>query len=137
MASFTMTDCRIEINSVVLSSYATSVTVSVDVDDQEDTAFGDTYKSRIGGLKDFKLDIEFNSDFAASAVDQTIWPLFGLTTTFKVRPLSSAITTTNPEYSGTVLVTEYSPLDGSVGDLATTKVSWPGAGGAGLARATT
>lgn len=136
MASFTMTDCRIEINSVVMSSFATSVSISVEVDDQEDTAFGDTYKSRIGGLKDFKLDVEFNSDFASSAVDQTLWPLFGGTTTFKVRPTSAAISATNPEYSGTVLVTEYSPLDGGVGDLATTKVSWPGAGGSGLARAT-
>lgn len=134
MATFAMTDCRLEINSVVLSASAKSVTVKVEADELEDTAFGDTYRSRIGGLKDWSVDIEFNQDFAASNVDATIWPLLGTATTVKARPTSSAISATNPEYSGSALVAEYSPLDGSVGDLATTSVSWPGAGT--LSRAT-
>ena len=58
----------------------------------------------------------------------------GTVVAIKVRPTTAAISATNPEYSGNVLVSEYSPLDGSVGDLATTSVSWPGAGA--LARAT-
>lgn len=136
MASFTMTDCRVEINSVNMSGFCTSVTLSVEVDDQEDTAFGDSYRSRLGGLKDFTVDIDFNADFAASAVDATVWPLLGTTTTVKVRATTAAISATNPEYVGTVLVSEYSPLDGGVGDVATTSVSWPGASGTGLARNT-
>ncbi len=111
------------------------VTLKVDVDELEDTAFGDTYKSRIGGgLKDWSVDIEFNQDFAASQVDATVWPLLGTVTTIKIRPTSAAIAATNPEYSGSVLVKEYAPADGSVGDLAATSVSWPGAGT--LSRAT-
>jgi len=136
MASFVLTDASIVINSVNMSSFATSVTVNVEVDEQEDTAFGDTWRSRLGGLKDFSLDIEFNSDFAASAVDATIWPLIGTTTTVVIKPTSGAVSATNPTFTGTVLVTEYAPLDGSVGDLSTTSVSWPGAGGSGLVRAT-
>lgn len=135
MASIVLTDCRIELNSVVLSSYCTSVGLSVEADDQEDTAFGDSWRSRVAGLKDGKLDLEFNSDFAASAVDQTLYPLLGTSVTFKVRPTTSAISTTNPEYQGSVLITEYAPLDGGVGDLATTKVSFPFAGA--LTRAVT
>lgn len=136
MASFVLTDASIVINSVNMSSFCTSVTVNVEVDEQEDTAFGDTWRSRIGGLKDFSLDLEFNSDFAASAVDATIWPLIGTTTTVVLKATSAAVSATNPTFTGTVLVTEYSPLDGSVGDLSTTSVSWPGAGGSGLVRAT-
>ncbi|WP_157251125.1 radical SAM protein [Nonomuraea typhae] len=134
MASFAFIDCRVEINSVVLSAFARSATLKVEAAELDDTAFGDTFHSRIGGLKDWSVDIEFNSDFAASAVDATLWPLLGTTTTVKIRATSAAISSTNPEYSGTVLVKEVNPMGNSVGDLATVSVSWPGAGT--LSRAT-
>lgn len=134
MASFAFVDARVEINSVVFTGLVRSVTLNVEAEDLEDTAFGDTYRSRIGGLKDWSVDLEFNQDFAASMVDVTLFPLLGTVVTVKVRPTTAAISATNPEYSGSVLVSEYNPLDGSVGDLATTSVSWPGAGT--LARAT-
>lgn len=128
MATFTLTDASVTVNSVDLSDWITSVTLSVEVDDQEDTAMGDTYRSRIGGLKDWTLDIDFNADFGSSAVDQTVWPLLGTSTAVVIKPTSAAVSATNPSYSGNVLVTEYSPIDGGVGDLATTSVSWPGVG---------
>ena len=128
MATFAYIDARIEINSVVMSAMSTSATLKVEADELEDTAFGDTYRSRIAGLKDWSVDVEFNADFAASQVDATLWPLLGTVVTFKLRATSAAISATNPEYSGSVLVTEYTPLDGGVGDLAKVSVSWPGAG---------
>ena len=128
MASFAFTDARVELNSVNLSTFVRSVTVNVEAEDLEDTAMGDTYRSRIGGLKDWSVDIEWNQDFAASAVDVTIFPLLGTVVAIKVRPTTSAISATNPEYQGNVLINEYNPMDGSVGDLATTSTSWPGAG---------
>lgn len=134
MATFVLTDADVTVNSVNLSDWVTSVTISVEVDDQEDTAMGDTYRSRVGGLKDWTLDLDFNADFAASAVDQTIWSLLGTSVAVTVKPTSGATAATNPQFSGNVLVTEYSPVDGGVGDLATTSVSWPGNGA--LSRAT-
>jgi hypothetical protein len=128
MASFAFTDARVEINSVVLSSYVKSVTLNVSADELDDTAMGDTYRSRLGGLKDWSVTIEFNNDFAASAVDVTLWSLLGTTTTVKVRPTSSAISATNPEYSGSVLVSQLAPAGNTVGDLASTSVTWNGAG---------
>jgi len=128
MSTFVLTDASITVNSVDLSDWVTSVTISVEVDEQEDTAMGDTYRSRLGGLKDWTLDLDFNADFAASAIDQTIWPLLGTNTAVVIKPTSAAVGSTNPTYSGSVLVTEYSPVDGGVGDLATTSVSWPGNG---------
>lgn len=128
MASFAFTDARVLVNAVNLSAFVRSVTLNVEAEDLEDTAMGDTFRSRIGGLKDWSLDIEFNQDFAASAVDVTIFALLGTVVAVTVRPTTAAISATNPEYSGNVLVNEYNPLDGSVGDLATTSVSWPGSG---------
>lgn len=128
MATFAMVDCRLEVNSVVMSAMATKATLDVEADELEDTAFGDTYRSRLGGLKSWSLSIDFNQDFAASQVDVTLFPLLGTVVTAKVRATSAAISATNPEYSGSVLISKYSPLDGSVGDLAKTSVTWPGAG---------
>jgi predicted secreted protein len=128
MSTFVLTDAAITINAVDLSDWITSVSVSAEVDEQEDTAFGDSWRSRLGGLKDWTLDIEFNQDFAANAVDATVWPLLGTSTAVVIKPTSAAVGATNPSYSGNVLVTEFSPVDGSVGDLATTSVSWPGNG---------
>lgn len=135
MASFAFTDASVVINAVDLSDHVRSVTLNVEAEDLEDTAMGDTFRSRIGGLKDWSIDIEFNQDFAASEIDATIFPILGTVVTVTVKPTSSAVSATNPSYSGSVLVSEYNPLDGSVGDLATTSVSWPGAGT--LTRATT
>lgn len=136
MAVFAFLDARIELNSVVLSNWVTKVTLDVEVEDLETTAFGTGgWKSRVGGLKDGSLSLELNQDFAASAVDATLWPLLGTVFTAKVRPTSNAISTTNPEFSGSVLLTKYSPFDGSVGDLAGTKIEIPTSGV--WARATT
>lgn len=128
MASFAFTDASVVINAVDLSDHVRSVTLNVEAEDLEDTAMGDTYRSRIGGLKDWSIDVEFNQDFAASEVDATIFPILGTVVTVTVKPTSAAVGATNPSYSGSVLISEYNPLDGSVGDLATTSVSWPGAG---------
>lgn len=128
MATFVLTDAYISINSVDLSDWCTSVTLSVEVDEQEDTAFGDTYRSRLGGLKDWSLDLELNQDFAASAVEATLFSLLGTSTAVDIRANTNTVTATNPRYTGNVLVTQFSPIDGAVGDIATTSVSWPGNG---------
>ncbi len=134
MASFSFKDAKVLINSVDLSDHVRSVTLNVEAEDLEDTAMGDNFRSRIGGLKDWSVDIELNQDYDAAKVDATLWPLLGTVTTISINPFNSANSATNPQYSGNVLVSEYNPLDGSVGDLGTTSVSWPGAGA--LARAT-
>lgn len=128
MATFVLTDAVVTVNSVDLSDWCSSVTLSLEVDEQEDTAFGDSYRSRLGGLKDWSIDLDLFADFASSAIDQTIWSLVGTSTAVTVKATSGSTSATNPIFSGNVLVTEYSPIDGGVGDVATTSVSWPGNG---------
>lgn len=135
MASFAFTDAAFTLNSVALSSFLTSVTLNVEVEELEDTAMGDVWRSRLAGLKDYTLDAEFNSDFAASAVDVTLWNIFGTVVPFTIKATSAANSTTNPQYTGSLLISQLTPIDGSVGDLTKTSVTWPGA--AALTRATT
>lgn len=134
MATFAFIDAVVTVNSVDLSDWVTSVSLSTSADELDDTAMGDTYRSRIGGLKDWSVTVEFNQDFAASIVDATLWPLLGSTTALTLKPTSSATSATNPQYSGTVLVSQYPVFGNAVGDKATVSVTWPGAGT--LSRAT-
>lgn len=134
MATFVLTDAAITINAVDLSDWISEASVSAEVDVQEDTAFGDTWRSKLGGLKDFTLDLNFFQDFANSAVDQTLWSLLGTSVAITIKATSGATSATNPSFSGNVIISEYTPIGGSVGDVAALSVSWPGNGA--LARAT-
>lgn len=128
MATFAATDYDILINSVNMSPMARSASLPLTAAELDNTAFGSTFHSRIGGLKDAKLDIEWNQDFAAAQVDALLFPLFGTVTTFELRPTSGARSATNPAYTGSVLISQYTPIDAKVGDLATLQTSWPTSG---------
>ena len=128
MASFAFTDAKVTVGGTDLSAYVRQVTLNVNADELDDTAMGDQFRSRIAGLKDWSVNLEFNNDFAAGAVDATLWPLLGTTTTVTVKATSAANSATNPQYSGSVLVSQVNPLTNGVGDLATTSITWNGAG---------
>lgn len=138
MAKFTLRDARIEINSVVLSDHGNEVNVVTQYDEQEFTSFGATNKEFGKGMGDATISATFFQDFAAANVDATLWPLASADTTFtvKVRATSGVISATNPEYSMTARLFEYSPIAGSVGEPSQTPVTFRNAGTAGLARAT-
>jgi hypothetical protein len=136
LAKFVATDYNITINGDNFSSSLAAATLDVTADEQEVTAFGSTYRSRIGGLKDASLSLDFHQDFGAASVDATLFPLLGSIATVVISPTSGALSATNPSYTGEFLVTQYQPFASSVGDLATLSVSWPVAGTAGITRGT-
>jgi hypothetical protein len=127
MARIVLTDAKITINSVNLSNYCTSVTLNTTTDVVETTAFSSTAaKTRISGLQDNSVTLEFAQDYATSLVEATIYPLIGTTTTVVVSPTSTSPgTAANPSYTFTALVSEWQPLSGAVGELATASVTWP------------
>lgn len=125
MAVYMSDDVAITINAVDLSDHVTSVTFSEIADELETTAFGQSFRSRIGGLKDGSLDVDFNQDFAASNVQATIRTLLGSVTVITLKPTSAAVGATNPSYTFSVLVTEWPTFGNAVGELATASVSWP------------
>lgn len=125
MAKFVTTDYSITLGTTDFSSSIAAVTLEVSADEQETTAFGNSFRTRIAGLKDASLTLEWHQDFGASAVDETLWPLLGSEVAFEILPQGGTVSATNPKYSGTALVVQYSPLDSSVGDLATLSTTWP------------
>lgn len=119
-----------------LSDWVTQVTLPWQFDALEDTAMGDTARSRIKGLGDSTIQINFNQDFAAGGPDATVAAAHGTVVVIKVRPTSASIGPTNPEYVGSYLITENNPFGDSVGDKASMSVSWPLSDPDGIARNT-
>lgn len=129
MAATVLLDAKVVINSVNMSQFTRKVTLNIEADEQDATTFGGSgYKVTLAGLRDWSVECDFNMDFAAGAVDATLWPLFATTTTISVNPTSAANSATNPQYTGTVLVSKYTPLDGSVGDVSTVSIPFRAAG---------
>jgi hypothetical protein len=129
VAKFVATQYNIKINGADFTSSIAAVTMDTSAAEQEVTAFGDDFVQRISGLKDASVSLDFHQDFGATAVDATLFPLLGSQATVTVLPQGSAVSATNPSYTGVFLVTEYQPFASSVGDLATLSVSWPLASG--------
>jgi hypothetical protein len=129
MAIFVATDFSVSINgSTALASYLTQVELKTSANDITTTAFGSTWVSRVAGLKEGSLTLQFNQDYAASAVDATLWPLLGSNATVVIKPTSTATSATNPAYTAICLVNDLTPVSGQIGDLATFSVTWPTTG---------
>jgi hypothetical protein len=126
MAKQVATAVVVKVGGVDLSQYVASVNLTSNAAEVATTNFASGGAvERTGGLKDNSLQISFMQDFAAAAVEATVYPLIGGTAAFEVIPNGTAVTSTNPKYSGTVLVTSWSPVAGAVGELLTADVTWP------------
>lgn len=126
MPRIVLTDAYVTVNSVDLSSFIASVTLNSTREVVDTTGFSTSgARTRVAGLQDNSITLEFHQDFASGAVEATIYPLIGNTTTVVVRPTSSAQSATNPQYTCSALVSEWTPLSGTVGELATASVTWP------------
>jgi hypothetical protein len=135
MANVVLTNAFVSLNSVNLSGFVRSVTLNYAAELQDDTAMGDSARSRIGGLKDWSIQIEFFQSYAAGAVDATLFNLVGSTFAVEVRHSAAAASATNPKYTGTGILESYQPVGGAVGENLMAPVVVQGVGN--LTRATT
>ena len=108
-----------------LSDHIASITLNTSYDIVETTSFGSNAKTRIAGLADNSVTLEFHQDFASGSVESNIYPLLGTAITIKVKPVATTTAATNPQYAFSALIAEWTPLSGSVGELATASVTWP------------
>jgi hypothetical protein len=131
MAIFVATDFYVSVNgSTALNPYLTQVELKASANDVTTTAFGSTWVTRVAGLKEGSLTLQFNQDYAASAVDATLWGTIGLgnNATVVIRPSSTAVSASNPAYTAVVVLTDYTPVSGNIGDLSTFSITLPTTG---------
>jgi len=125
MARIVLNNAYVVFGTTDLSDHIASVTLNSTFDIVETTAFGNTAKTRVAGLADNSVSFEFHQDYATSSVEQTIYPLLGTAVTVSVKPVNTTTSPVNPQYAFSALIAEWTPLNGSVGELATASVTWP------------
>lgn len=128
MAKLVLTNPSITIGGIDLSDHINNVTIDTKYDIVETTAFGDTAKKRVAGLADNSISIDFMQDYGSSSVEATIYPLLGTATAIVIKPVAGTTTATNPQYTVSAVVSEWQPLKGQIGALATASVTWPVSG---------
>lgn len=126
MAKLIAQDYNITIDGTDFSTSLAAVTIDITSEEQETTAFGGSgFRTRIGGLKDASVSLDFHQDFASGSVDETLFNALGTNVDIVCKPNSGAVGADNPSYSFTALVTQTQPMANSIGDLATMSVTWP------------
>lgn len=128
MAKLVLTNPLITIAGTDLSDHITQITLDTKYDIVETTSFGSSAKTRVAGLADNSVTIDFLQDFGSSSVESVIFPLLGTSTSIVIKPVSTTTSTTNPSYTVTALISEWQPLKGGIGQLATATVTWPVSG---------
>ena len=132
MAKFIGKNTRVKVGDVDLTSSVASVTISQSVDEIETTAFGQAARSRIAGLEDASITIDFHQDYASGSVADTVGSVFGGTAEVKVLAGTSlaqgTASATAPLYSVSVLCSTQDLVNSQVGDISTFSVTWPAVG---------
>lgn len=112
------TNCYLSLAGTDFSTSTRSVTLNWAAEMLDDTAMGDTTRSRAKGLYDWSLDIELYQDFTDSGNDEDLYTAFAAGTCAVIlKPNGSTTSATNPKYTGTGIIEAYPAISGTVGDL--------------------
>jgi hypothetical protein len=125
MARIVLTNASVTFASTDISSFVSSVTLSTSLDVVDTTSFGNTARTRVAGLADNQITVEFFQDFASGQLESVVFPTIGTSAAMVIKPVAGTTTATNPQYAFNALVAEWQPLSGAVGELATASVTWP------------
>lgn len=123
MAIFVLTDASVTVNTQNLSTYVTSVTVNYEKDAIETTAMSATGHVFTGGLQNLSVTLEMQNDEAANKTMETLFAAVGSgTNTLVIKNTSTGATFT----CSNMFLQASTPVNGSVGELATQSVTFTG-----------
>ncbi len=129
MAKMVLTAAHVTINGTDYSDRCSKAQLAVEVEEKDVTTFASGgWVEVLGGLKSGTLALTFKNDIADNDIDEDFWAILGTVVTFSVRLSSASVGTSNPSYSGSVLVKSWTPLNGAVGDVAEVEVQYPTSG---------
>jgi hypothetical protein len=126
------------IATVDLSDHVREIKIDMSADDLDATGMSATSKTHAVGLRDDRIEVTFLQDYASAKVDATLSPLVSTSTPFTivVKPTTAIPSPTNPSYTLSALLFDYSPIDAAVGEISMPQVTFLPAPGAAIVRAT-
>lgn len=131
MANMILKTSVILLATVDWSAQAKKIELSAEVDEKDVTTFASLGWVEVkGGLFKAGLSIDWLQDVAAAALDSAMWTHFltGTPIAFETRLTSAAVGASNPKWTGSVLVSKWTPISGSPGDVAGHSTQWPTSG---------
>jgi len=133
MAELCFKDCYFAVGTSAaptnLTDHVRGVTINYAAEMLDKTHMQNDSRSRLAGLKDWSVAVEFNQDFAAANVDATLFPLVGSTAKhIVIRPTTAAAGAANPRFYGRCILESYGPIAGTVGALLTATATFQGDG---------
>jgi hypothetical protein len=136
MAKYIIDDPVVTIDGDDHSDHFSSVTIEAEFERVSVTAFGADFNEYLSGLGEATITLEAYQDHATNELDQNMWPIFVNKNSVEitVRPTSAAVSSQNPEYSMTGVLTTYAPIAGAKGEASTTTLTFANASQTGITR---
>ena len=129
MAKSVITSRFVSLNGTDISASLSGASLELTVEEVDKTSLGSNgWREMTAGLKAGSLTLNLQQDFGVGGIDTLLFPLLGTEGTVVIRATSGTISATNPAYSAVALISQYSPISGAVGDLATFDVTFPTSG---------
>lgn len=120
-----------------VSNRVMKCTLKRDADEHDDTVMGLTAHSRVMGLESWEFQLEMLNAFSTGDGGENVNTLLstiytrsksGLKSMIVVAKDSTSTASGLPTFSGLCVLKNYNPVDGAVGDLLKTSVTFMGAG---------
>lgn len=119
-------DAQLDLNGTDLTQWCAKIELNDEFEDKDTTTYASGGAKELqGGLESGEVGITFKNDYAVGNLDSIMWALRRSVVTWKARADLDAVTTSNPQYSGSLLVNKWTPISGTVGDVAEVDVSFP------------
>jgi hypothetical protein len=113
------------VGTSTISSFVSTVSLNREVEAVTITAMNDTVQNMIGGIEVSSISMEIFNDFAAASVNSLFEDAIGSKLAIKLIPVTGTVTATNPSYSMSCLITQWTPIAGSTDSAALASVTFP------------
>lgn len=128
MSELVLTNAFISVAGTDMSDHVRQITINYGSDIEDSSAMSVASHARLGGLKDWSVDVEFNQDYAVNDIDDKLFDLVGTSVALIIRPVATAKSTSNPEFTGNAILESYNPLQGAIGAIAIAPATFQGNG---------
>jgi hypothetical protein len=125
MAIFMGNKVAVIVGTSTISSFVSTVSLNREVEAVTITAMNDTVQNMIGGIEVSSISMEIFNDFAAASVNSLFEDAIGSKLAIKLIPVTGTVTATNPSYSMSCLITQWTPISGSTDSAALASVTFP------------
>lgn len=108
-----LTDAFVSLGGTDISAHVKKVSIKPKYTKIDGSRMGHLAQVNEAGIQEWVIALTLKQNFDAASIDSILWTLFAAKASFAVivRPTSSAVGTGNPNYTGTSIMLEYTPID--------------------------